>query len=579
MVSLQPSPTWTEPEGVMRRKSALAGVGASVRQALPSGQTLPTDVWRRRHRAMLSILWLHAPGLAIFGVVQGFGVGHSLLEGSIVAGTAFLASQHWEGRKVPSGLVSVGLLTSSAILVHMSGGVIEAHFHFFVMIVLLSLYEDWTPFLIAVAYVVVHHGVAGVLDPESVYNHPSAIAAPWTWAAIHGLFIACAGVAAIAAWKLNEEFRAKFRSVAAIVESSHDAIFSESLDGVITSWNEGATRTFGYSPEEILGRPASVLAPHGRGDDVNPLLDQIRTGANVESFETVRLAKDGRRLEVSVTLSPVRDPQGRVVAASVIARDITRAKELESALQRYAREVEAANQKLAETNKTLQEFVAIASHDVRGPLSTILGFVTALPRTWDATSDEQKREFIAAIERAARRIARLVDDLLTVSKIDAGRISVYKQSVDLRHAVDEAVHRSADLENGVGIRIPPTSVEADPDHVERILTNYVTNALKYGEEPVEVEAREDDGWVEIRVRDSGPGVPKDFVPRMWDKFSRPDDAEQRKDGTGLGLSIVAGLARANGGTAWYEPNHPRGSCFCLRLPRANARTEVASNVD
>jgi signal transduction histidine kinase len=117
-------------------------------------------------------------------------------------------------------------------------------------------------------------------------------------------------------------------------------------------------------------------------------------------------------------------------------------------------------------------------------------------------------------------------------------------------------------------RIQAGSVHADPDHVERILTNYVTNALKYGERPVEVEAREDDGWVEIRVRDHGSGVPEEFIPRMWEKFARPNDSSDREKGTGLGLSIVAGLARANGGTAWYEPNHPRGSCFCIRLPRA-----------
>ncbi|MDP8957140.1 MAG: HAMP domain-containing histidine kinase [Actinomycetota bacterium] len=427
--------------------SRLSHFGERVRRTLPRGQTLPDDVWRRRHRAMLTILWLHAPGLTIFGVLQGFGVEHSVLEGGIVAGIAVIASLPFKRRKVPSGLVSLGLLTCSAILVHMSGGFIEAHFHFFVMVVLLSLYEDWTPFLLAVAYVVVHHGLVGVLDPRSVYNHPNAIAEPWRWAAVHGLFIAGAGLASIAAWKLNEEFRTKFRDV--------------------------------------------------------------------------------------------------------------------------AEEAEAANRKLEETNQTLKDFVAIASHDLRGPLSTILGFVTAMPRTWDSTSDDEKRQFIGAIERAARRIGRLVDDLLTVSRIESGQVAVHKQAVDLQRAVQDALGRTADLGNGVETRVPPACVDADPDHVERILANYVTNAVKYGERPVEVEARENNGWVEIRVRDHGSGIPEDFIPRMWEKFARPNDPTDREKGTGLGLSIVAGLARANGGTAWYEPNEPRGSCFCLRLPRAN----------
>ncbi len=289
----------------------------------------------------------------------------------------------------------------------------------------------------------------------------------------------------------------------------------------------------------------------------------------MKSFETVRVTKDGRRIHVSVTISPLRDHEGRVVGASTIARDITRRKELEDALRQYAEQLETANRKLEESNQTLKDFVAIASHDLRGPLSTILGFVTAIPRTWDSTSDEQKRGFIATIERAARRIARLVEDLLTVSRIESGQVIVHKEMVDLQRAVHEALGRTADFGNGIEMRIPAASVHADPDHVERILTNYVTNALKYGERPVQVEAREDDGWIEIRVRDHGSGIQEDFIPRMWEKFARPNEPTGREKGTGLGLSIVAGLAQANGGTAWYEPNHPRGSCFCLRLPSAN----------
>ncbi|HEX2266749.1 MAG TPA: PAS domain-containing sensor histidine kinase [Actinomycetota bacterium] len=559
-------------------RRTLVEAGARIRQALPQGRTLPPDVWRRRHRTMLAILWLHAPGLAIFGLYQGFSVAHSVFEASVIAAFAFLATLPWRGRKVPAALVSAGLLTCSAVLVHMSGGFIEAHFHFFVMVVLLSLYEDWTPFLLAVAYVAVHHGLAGTLDPESVYNHPNAIAEPWKWAAIHGFMIAGAGLASIAAWKLNEEFRGRHRRLAAVVESTDDAILTTTVDGIITSWNEGAVKTYGYAPEEIVGQPATVLAPRDRRDEIDGLLERIRRGDRVKSFETVRLRKDGRPIHVSLTISPLRDHEGQVVGASTIARDITRRKELEDALRQYAEQLETANRKLEESNQTLKDFVAIASHDLRGPLSTILGFVTAIPRTWDSTTDEQKQEFIAAIERAARRIARLVEDLLTVSRIESGQVSVHKEAVNLRHAVQEALGSTADLGNGIRTRIPAAAVHADPDHVERILANYVTNALKYGEPPIEVEAREDDGWVEIRVRDHGRGIPEDFIPRMWEKFARPDDPSDSQKGTGLGLSIVAGLAEANGGTAWYEPNHPRGSCFCLRLPRANGSTREESQV-
>ena len=131
-----------------------------IQFSLPRGQTLPDDVWKRRHRGILALLWFHAFALPIFAITQGYGVGHSILEGSLVAAVALLASLPNLPRKARAGLVSLGLLTSSALLVHFSGGYIEAHFHFFVMIAVLTLYEDWIPFLVAVAYVVVHHGLA-----------------------------------------------------------------------------------------------------------------------------------------------------------------------------------------------------------------------------------------------------------------------------------------------------------------------------------------------------------------------------------------------------------------------------------
>ena len=148
-----------------------------VREALPEGRTLPDRVWRRRHRALLTLLWLHAVGLAFFALGQGYGVVHALQEGGIVALIAGAATAAGTRKRAAATLVSLGLITSSAVLVHLWGGVIEAHFHFFVMIVLLSLYEDWVPFLVAAAYVVLHHGLAGTIDPNSVYNHADAVAA------------------------------------------------------------------------------------------------------------------------------------------------------------------------------------------------------------------------------------------------------------------------------------------------------------------------------------------------------------------------------------------------------------------
>jgi diguanylate cyclase (GGDEF)-like protein len=178
--------------------------GRSLFQHLPHGGALTEKVWSARHRRLRQLLALHAIGITVFAMAKGFGLWHSVLEGSIIALLAVAAGAPRLGRKARAAVVSVGLMAASAVLVHVSGGLIEFHFHFFVMVALISLYQEWTPFLCAIAFVVLHHGTVGVLDPGGVYNHPSAIAHPWRWALLHGLFILAMSVASIAAWRLNE---------------------------------------------------------------------------------------------------------------------------------------------------------------------------------------------------------------------------------------------------------------------------------------------------------------------------------------------------------------------------------------
>jgi signal transduction histidine kinase len=190
----------------MRDPAPGRGAVARARRLLPRGHTLPPEELRRRHRALLALLWLHVVIVPLWGVDRSYGLGHSLLEGGAIAVCAAAATIAGPRRGGPL-LVALGLLTSSAVVVHLSGGVIEAHFHFFVVIVLLTLYEDWMIFLLAAAFVVLHHGIGGVLDPHAVFNHPEAEAHPWRWALIHAAFIAAAGLGAIMAWRLNEDLR------------------------------------------------------------------------------------------------------------------------------------------------------------------------------------------------------------------------------------------------------------------------------------------------------------------------------------------------------------------------------------
>ena len=159
---------------------------ATVARFLPRGGTLERGAWQRRHRAIVVLLWLHAVILAPLGVLTGVGLSHSVLEVAAVALMAALATWSRPPRVFRSAAASIGLLTSSGLLVHFSGGYIEVHFHFFVMLAVITLYQHWAPLLLSIAYVVVHHGTVGVLDPMAVYNHPAAWENPWGWAAIHG---------------------------------------------------------------------------------------------------------------------------------------------------------------------------------------------------------------------------------------------------------------------------------------------------------------------------------------------------------------------------------------------------------
>jgi diguanylate cyclase (GGDEF)-like protein len=175
---------------------------------------LPESEWVRRHRALLAMLWFSAGSTAIYSlIVNHWSFLHTTAHIVGVSAFAVLAATPRFGRKLRSVFCSLGLLTVAAALVHISGGFIEMHFAFFVFIVALTLYEDWLPFLLAVAFVLVHHGVIGTIDPESVFNTPAEIANPWKWAGIHAGFVAMAGAAAIVAWRLNENVRTGMREV------------------------------------------------------------------------------------------------------------------------------------------------------------------------------------------------------------------------------------------------------------------------------------------------------------------------------------------------------------------------------
>jgi signal transduction histidine kinase len=219
--------------------------------------------------------------------------------------------------------------------------------------------------------------------------------------------------------------------------------------------------------------------------------------------------------------------------------------------------------------ETMRDFVAIASHDLRTPIAVISGIGTTVREQWKQLSEEQRFDLVGRVEAKAQQLARLVEDLLTLSKIESGFFELRPEQLEVAPLVSELLAEFGERAESIDVEIPVgTVVTGDPDSCKRILRNYVTNAFNYGSDSVKVQVRSTNGWVELLVSDSGEGVPSEFVPKLFEKFARADKKMNRAtQGTGLGLSIVRGLAKAMGGDAFYEPNRPSGAVFGVRMPQ------------
>ena len=241
---------------VSQAPARATAAGRALLRGLPRGKTLPPDVWARRHRVLTGLVWLHAVALPIFALTQGLPLWHSLLEGLPIAVFALAAMMPLRSKRFRSSMVSLGLLTSSAVLVHIWGGTIEAHFHFFVMISILACYEEWLPYGLAIAYVVLHHGVMSGIAASSVYNHGDAVADPWKWAAIHGGFVVAMCVANVVGWRLNEDVRDQMRASEEQFRNAFDSapigMTIVSPEGRFLRANASFSDTTGYTIEQLL---------------------------------------------------------------------------------------------------------------------------------------------------------------------------------------------------------------------------------------------------------------------------------------------------------------------------------------
>ncbi|MGH8217906.1 MAG: PAS domain S-box protein [Steroidobacteraceae bacterium] len=365
---------------------------------------------------------------------------------------------------------------------------------------------------------------------------------------------------------ITERRRSELRSawLASIVESTDDAIVSKNLDGTITSWNPAAGRLFGYSAAEIIGKPITTIIPRELHAEEHYILQCLRRGERIDHFDTVRLAKDGRRIDVSLSISPIRDEDGQVVGASKIARDITDRKKLESGLR--------------EEQRLKDEFLATLGHELRNPIAPIYTAAELLSRL--ALQEDRAASAVGVIQRQTRQLMRLVDDLLDIARITQGRIALEQETIAFEDIVQQGIETAGPLLEekrqrltAVSSSLPHLFVRGDRVRLIQCVSNMVTNAAKFTQAggEIRVTTRVDGEMALIEVGDNGCGIAPELLPRVFDLFVQGDRTLDRpQGGLGIGLAMVKQLVEMHGGSVAARSAGPdQGATFEIRIPRVD----------
>ena len=353
--------------------------------------------------------------------------------------------------------------------------------------------------------------------------------------------------------KQAEERSAK---LAAIVESSDDAIISKTLEGIITSWNHSAERIFGYAENEMLGQSISKLVPEDRRAEEPRIMARLKSGDRVEHFETKWLTSDKKLLDVALTISLIKDFQGNIIGVSKIARDISEKKQ-------------------DELRKN--DFIGMVSHELKTPLTTL----TALVQVLNAKLKNSEDQFIStALDKAnvqVKKMRAMINGFLNISRLESGKILIDKQVFNLVDLIDETIKETKLTVSSHEITFTsskPVNVNADPDKIGSVISNLISNAVKYspkGKE-IEIKCEVNKKNVLVSVKDSGIGIKQQYLKRLFDRYYRVEGNNTNHiSGFGIGLYLSAEIIKRHDGEIWAESESSVGSTFYFTLPIMNGK--------
>lgn len=362
--------------------------------------------------------------------------------------------------------------------------------------------------------------------------------------------------------------------LAAIIESSEDAIISKTLDGVITSWNGAAERVFGWTAAEAIGQHITLIIPEEYREEERGVLARLRRGDRIDHFETVRQRKDGQLLDVSITVSPIRDGRGTIVGASKVARDISAQRILEQARQALLEREQAARTEAEDLNRSKDQFLATLSHELRTPLNAIYGWARMLEG--GGLDPAAMRNATQAILRNSTIQVQLIEDLFDVSRVITGNMRLDVRPMNVFAPLEAALDTVRPAAAAKGIRLDTaldpraTPIMGDPGRIQQVVWNLLVNAVKFTPKGgrVELRLRRVNSHIQIMVSDTGEGIAPDQVAHLFERFRQADTGPTRRHtGLGIGLSLVKHLVELHGGTvSGMSAGLGQGSTFTVQLP-------------